>query len=210
MRFIFLFFTILSLPLLSFAQTQTQKGSFIFGGGGALNASSSNVNVTQDGESVNEDGPHTLNLNIIPDIAYFLADNFTLGPAADYSLQRISIDDTRTTDGNFWARPMLRGYLPFDNNNAIFLHVGLGFGTFNDDLMIDIEVLPSTTHLLKISIGPGLTLFSNGQVGIEVAALYNFNRSNVAVVGDVINTQTITNTNEFDVRIGVPWYLNRN
>jgi len=182
----------------------------MFGGSGALNASSSSVNVTQDGESVNEDGPNTLNLNIIPDIAYFLADNFALGLAADYSLQRTSIDDTRTTDGNFLAGPMLRGYLPFDNNKAIFLHVGSGFGTSNDDLVIDNEVVQSTTNLLKISIGPGLTLFSNGQVGIEVAALYNFNRSNATVAGDVINTQTITNTNEFDVRIGVQWYLNRN
>lgn len=204
-----LLFSVLFFVSLAIGQP-TQRGSFLVGGTGGFNTSSSSLEVTEGGVSENSQGPQTLALNAAPNLAYFVANNVALGFSMNYALQTVNIDDTRTIDSDLLVGPMARLYLPINEKQAGFIHVGSGFGNTVDDFVIDGESIQATTLVSRFAVGPGFTLFSNNKVGIEASAMYNFIRTSTSADAEGISVDNISRTNEFDVRLGVQFYLSRN
>lgn len=210
MRFFTLFLTVFVLTTApALGQRLSDQGNFFIGTSVGFSASQSNLDLSTNGESQTTEGPTTVSLGLEPNVGYFVTNRFGLGFSVDFSLQTVDLAGDQALDSDILIGPMARYYIPAGESSSFFFHLQTGFGTTADNLVIDDEVLDAQTTILKGGIGPGFTIFSTSNIGLEVIALYNIiqSTSEAESGGETISAESLTN--QFDLQLGVQFYLDR-
>ena len=160
-------------------------------------------NVDEEGE-----GPSALQINVAPNVGYFIVDNFALGIGMDYTFSSVEEpNQDKTTDSDLLFGPFMRAYLPVGDDMAFFLETDFGFGNSSDEQFIGEDKQSINTNIFAIGVGPGFTILSNSDMGIEALFKYNFARGQFNTESGGIKTTTTTKTNQFDIAIGVQFYF---
>lgn len=202
-----LFSLLTSATLLFSANTmeaQTQKGNFMVGGELGLSTSSSTVSV--DGSET--EGSSATQFNIAPSVGYFFVDNFAAGIGVDYTLSTVKNNNRDELDSDLLFGPYMRYYIPF-GDKALFFEADFGYGNSTDDITVNNEQQRAITNVFAVGLGPGFTIFSNDNIGIEALAKYNFASSNSILSGSGVETTSNSITHAFDFSVGLQVYLGR-
>ena len=203
-----LLFSLLTSAILLFSantmEAQTKKGNFMVGGEVGLSTSSSSVTV--DGSE--KEGSSATQFNIAPSVGYFFVDNFAAGIGVDYTLSTVKNNNRDELDSDLLFGPYMRYYIPF-GDKAIFFEADFGYGNSTDNITIDNEQQNAITNVFAVGIGPGFTIFSNDNIGIEALAKYNFASSNSILKANGFETSSNSITHAFDFSVGIQVYLGR-
>jgi hypothetical protein len=200
------FFLLLSFFASTLSGQFIQSGDFLFGSTIGFSATSSKI--SQLGGTSGDKNPRSTQINLSPDIGYFLMDDFALGIGMDYtySFQR-DADNNRRKDSDFLFGPFMRYYMPVQEDMAFFGVVTFGFGnSSNENLLLGGNESVSS-NIFAVGVGPGFTILSNNAVGLEAIMKYNFARSQFDTELNGIKTSTTTHTNQFDISLGLQLYF---
>lgn len=195
-----------SLSLIS-AQVLDQ-GNFVMGSKIGISANDSRVSVRTNTVDQKGEGPSAFQLNFAPNVGYFLIDNLAVGMGLDYTFNRLeNPNQDKTDDSDLLFGPFARYYLPVGDDMAFFLETDFGFGNSSDQQYIGEDRQSINTHVFAFGLGPGFTIFSTQDIGIEALLKYNYARSQFETENGGVNTTTTTRTNQFDVSVGVQFYF---
>ena len=184
------------------------KGNFVIGSTVGFSTASSNVNQTMNGVEQDVDGPSSLQISVAPNVGYFLIDNLTLGIGMDYTFSRLEENNQdRTDDSDFLFGPFVRYYYPVEEGMAFFFLLDFGFGNSSDEQLINDSKQKVSSNIFAVGFGPGFTIYSSKNIGIESILKYNFARSEFDTESGGIKTSTVNRTNQFDVSLGVQFYF---
>lgn len=197
--------------LLGYAYLSAQvlnQGNFVMGGTLGFSATDSKVSVKTNDLDQKGEGPSAFQLNFAPNVGYFLIDNLALGMGLDYTFSRVQDPDKdRTDDSDLLFGPFARYYLPVGVDMAFFLETDFGFGNASDQQYIGTDRQRINTHVFAFGIGPGFSIFSTHDIGIEALLKYNYARSQFETENSGLTTTTTTRTSQFDIAVGVQFYF---
>ena len=203
----------------NFMYAQTDLGNFMIGSSLGFSTSSSTVEVRSGESSATGQGTEARQFNIAPKIGYFVQQNIAVGIGIDYTLNRVQ--RTRETywtkntefntsyDSDLLFGPFARAYLPLGEDKAFFLETTIGFGSSRNEINIEGDNQITTNNVLAVGIGPGFTIFSGDNFGIEALVKYNWARSNSSIDFQGINNETTNKTNALDFSVGFQYYFAR-
>jgi hypothetical protein len=184
-----------------------QSGDFLMGSTVGFSSTSSRISQSST-TGVGEKTPRSIQVNLSPSIGYFLMDDFALGIGMDYtySYQR-DVDNNRRTDSDFLFGPFVRYYMPVGERMAFFGVLTFGFGNSSNENLLLTGNQSVSSNIFAVGVGPGFTIISNNAIGLETIFKYNFARSKFDTELGGIKTSTTTNTNQFDISLGVQLYF---
>ena len=186
----------------------TAKGNFVVGASVGLSAAQSKVTQTGASGSEQEESPTSTLFSFAPSVGYFLLPEFALGIRMDYTINKVEQPgQNHIEDSDLLFGPFARFYLPIANDMAVLLEGGFGFGNSNDIQNFGDIQQKINTNIFAVSIGPGLTVFSNEAIGIEALFKYNFARSDFDTDIGGVKKQVLTHTNQFDFSVGIRFYF---
>ncbi len=174
----------------------TDKGNVMLGG-----------NVSYDYQKVKDVDGNTQHYSILPQVGYFVQDNFAVGAGLGFSGKtEVSPADVKSTLGEFAVSPFAR-YYKGDGNVKFFgqLSVPMGWGTAKVD-----GNKAGTTERYGAAISPGLAYFPTSRLGIEfsVRGLYYEYASQTPEGGPTTAVNTFgLNANSLSPSIGVNFYF---
>lgn len=146
----------------SFAQIT--KGHWMLGGDISFAYGKAKPSSIVKGES--------FNLDISPNVGYFVIDKLALGAKLDYYRSRYKTDDRTSSFDNFWVSPFARYYfLDVDKNINIFIESSYKFNLINEN------------KATAFSAKTGAAIFLNPSVALEVSLQYLNTNSNDVYVG---------------------------
>jgi hypothetical protein len=184
------------------------RGNFMIGLTIGFSTADSKVSYQSSNIDEEGEGPSAIQFSVAPKVGYFLADNFVLGIGMDYTFSSVkNPNEDRTDDSDLLFGPYGRYYLPLGEDMAFFLEANFGFGNSSDEQVIGEHTQRLNTNIFAVGLGPGFTIFSNQDLGIEALFKYNFARSKFDTKLNGVNTTTTTKTNAFDVGIGLSFYF---
>jgi len=175
---------------------QTDKGNMMFGGNAAYDYS----------KVVDVDG-NTQKYTIMPQVGFFVQDNFALGLGFGYSgTTEKSASDIKSTVGEFAVAPFARLYKG-EGPVKFFgqLSVPMGWGTSKVD-----DNKTGTTQRYGAAVSPGIAYFPSNRLGIElsVKGLYFENTSRKPEGGSKVSANAFgLDANSLAPSIGVSFYL---
>lgn len=197
-----LFLTLTAAVALAFtANAQTEKGKLFLGGSVGYNYN-----------KVNGTDHSNQSFNIVPNVGYFISDNFAIGTGVGYRYGQYYTDgandvDLKVKQGAFVVAPFARAY----KGNEMFkffgqLSVPMAFG----NTKVDGTKVSSTTSF-GAQLSPGLAFFPHKNVGIElsVRGLYY---GNDRIKDEATGSKQITNSfglasDFFAPQLGVQFYF---
>jgi hypothetical protein len=200
------FFLLLSFLATSLSGQFIQGGDFLFGSTVGFSATRSKI--SQLGGTSGDKNPRSTQINLNPDIGYFLLDDFALGIGMDYtySFQR-DADNNRRTDSDFLFGPFFRYYVPVQEDMAFFGVLDFGFGNSSNENLLTGGNESVSSNIFAVGVGPGFTILSSNAIGLEAIMKYNFARSKFDTELNGIKTSTTTHTNQFDISLGLQFYF---
>lgn len=148
----------------TFANAQTEKGKWLVSGSTSLSFGSSNTTFKADNGQT-EDGPKTSSFNVKPAVGYFVAENFTIGLAADFSSDTTKDDGDKSTTSSVSIIPQV-GYYFGKSKVKPFLNAGLGFASVSTS---DSDISPSGTAW---GINGGVAYFVSKSVSFDFSVGY--------------------------------------
>ena len=142
----------LGFALIANAQI-TNKGTITLGG---------NVSYNHQ-KVVNADG-NTQTYSILPNIGYFLHNNFALGLGLGYAGTTVkNASDNKAVSGEFAVAPYARYYAGKANVKFFGqLSIPMGWGTNKSG-----DTKTGTTEHYGVALSPGVVFFPNSKVGVE-------------------------------------------
>ncbi len=155
-----------------------EAGKISISGSVGFSTGSSESEVTSGGTTVNEKGPTTTNMNLLPSVQYFLSSNLSVGLGVGYGSTKISteedIDDgtkieSTTTISQISLAPMVTYYKGLGNDKfglTISAMLPLGFGGVKSEIKSGSTTVTDESNLNSISfnIQPGLYYFPTKKV----------------------------------------------
>ena len=184
------------------------KGNFMIGSTLGFSTADSRVKVESTDLNEEGDGPSAVQINIAPNVGYFVADNFVVGGGLDYTFNSVKEpNEDEVNDSDLLFGPFFRYYLPVQNNIAFFFQSDFGFGSSSDTQEIAGISRSVKSNIFAVGFGPGLTVFSTQSLGIEALAKYNYARSNFNTTEAGVSSSTETRTNQIDLSIGLQFYF---
>lgn len=203
---------LLSLTALLFSQVlqgqMLDQGNFLVGANVGFSRAETERTVSAIGQDVAAEGPSSMQLNVAPDIGYFLLDNFVLGIGLDYTLSNVKQPNADRTEGsNILFGPFARYYYPFDDDMAVFFVTNFGFGNSSDETVAGASTQSVNTNIFAVGVGPGFTIFSSRGIGIEAILKYNYARSKFDTEEGGVTTTTKSISNQFDIGLGIQFYF---
>ncbi len=197
---------------------QTESGNFLIGSSLGFSTSSSTVKVTSGESTTTGQGTEAQQFNIAPKVGYFIQENLAVGIGIDYTLNRVkepenvldeNTDFNISYDSDLLFGPFGRAYLPIGDDKAFFLETSIGFGSSRNEIDIEGDNQVTTNNVLALGFGPGFTIFSGDNFGIEALVKYNWARSNSSINFQGINNETTNKTNALDFSVGFQYYFAR-
>lgn len=190
-------------PLVLVAQ-YTNRGNFMIGS--SVGFSSVKSKVKTDGRD--NDGLSALQLNIAPNLGYFILDQVVLGVSAEYNTSSVTEpSEDKTTDSDLLFGPFARTYFPVSDNSSFFLMASFGFGSSSDNQIVNDVKQNYRTNISSIGVGPGLTIISRSGLGLEAILKYNYAQSKFDTEIGGVKTSNTTRTNNFSLSLGVQYYF---
>ncbi len=168
-----------------------EAGKILFAGSVGFSTGSSESEVTSGGTTVNEEGPTTTNMNLLPSVQYFLSSNLSVGLGVGFGNTKISseedIDDTKiestTTISQISLAPMVTYYKGLGNDKfglTISAMLPLGFGGVKSEIKSGSTTVTDESKLNSISfnIQPGLYYFPTKKVMLtaNIGNIFSFSR----------------------------------
>ena len=176
------------------------KGNFVIGSTLGFSSANSKVTTSINNEQEEGNGPTAIQVSIAPNVGYFLTDNFVLGIGLDYTSSTLKEpNENRTEDSDLLFGPFARYYLPVADDMSFFFETDFGFGSSSDEQVINEQTQKIQTNVFAIGLGPGFTIFSNSDIGIEALIKYNFAQGKFDTESNGIKTVTTTKTNQLDI-----------
>lgn len=198
----------LSVLALGLQAQVTSQGNFVVGSTVGFSAARSNVTQNIETGETREDSPSTTQINIVPQVGYFLLDNLAVGIRMDYTFNQVrEMEQTQVRDSDLLFGPFSRYYMSIGEDMAFIVEAGFGFGNSNDEQLIAGMRQRINTNIFAFGIGPGLTIISTDAIGIEALVKYNFARSDFDTEIAGVKRSTITRTNQIDLSIGIQFYF---
>ena len=148
------------LTLASYAQTE--KGQFILGGTASYETSKSDAANAKSTES----------LNIIPNLGYFVSDNFAIGTGLGYSYSKTAFASPTGINNAVIVSPFGRYYAGLSDQFKFFgqASVPMAFGTVKAvDANGDAGLKAGTSSSIGVALSPGFAYFPTKRLGIELA-----------------------------------------
>jgi hypothetical protein len=184
------------------------KGNFMMGSTVGFSTADSKVTHSINNNKEEGEGPSSIQINFAPKVGYFIVDNFALGIGLDYTFSTVREPNTdRTNDSDLLFGPYARYYLPVGNDMSFFFEADFGFGTSSDQQYIGGDKQSINTNIFAVGAGPGFTILSTADIGIEALLKYNFARGQFETESAGITATTKTITNQFDFAIGIEFYF---
>lgn len=191
-----LFLTLSAAIAVTFAaNAQTEKGKTIIGG-----------NVSYDYSKVKDTDGNVQEFSILPNVGFFVNDNFALGLGFGYAGAQEDDGANKTKFGEFAVSPFARLYKG-DGNFKFFgqLSVPMGWGTskVNDTKL-------GNSERYGVELAPGFAYFPTSKVGIEfsVRGLYYQSSTLKPEVGESVTTSSFgLNANSLAPRLGIQFYF---
>jgi len=149
---------------------QTEKGKILIGGQSSLEYSTYKSGGVTQYTSANND--KTRNLDITPQIGWFIAHNFAVGLEVPYSHSKeFDGDDTYTTS-SLMVMPFMRYYLGKSKIKP-YLHgaIGPGWGKNKTDISMG-QNYETNFNLTGYEAGGGLGIFLNSHVSLDFSLGY--------------------------------------
>ena len=197
--------------VLSFSVISAQvldQGNFVIGSTIGISANDSKVSVRTNAVDQEGEGPSAFQLNFAPKVGYFLIDHLALGMGLDYTFSRVeNPSQDKTDDSDLLFGPFVRYYVLVGDDMAFFVETDFGFGNSSDQQYIGEARQSINTHVFALGFGPGFTIFSTQDIGIEALLKYNYARSQFETENGGITTTTTTRTNQFDIAVGIQFYF---
>lgn len=160
MKKLILLFTIVVALVLN-ADAQTEKGKWILGGTAAYESAKRGA-----------DPKASQYLSIIPNIGYFVSDNFALGTGIGYSYQKTGFAIPTGQNDAVVINPFGRYYVSLSDQFKFFgqASVPLEFGTVKSvDVSGDTGVKTGSSTLIGVVLSPGFAFFPTKKIGVELA-----------------------------------------
>ena len=207
-----LLFAVLSTSLAQDMRVQPlERGTFLFGTGIGFSTSSADIEVS--GTSA-EEAPNTVStqFNFSPRLGYFFTRNLVGGIGMQALASRVDTEggaDGDFNDARTLFGPFARFYFPIGSNQAFYLGLVTGFGGSTSSVSVEGVTQSVDNSVTAIGFGPGYTIFANNNVSLETQLQYNFGRSTNDIEVGGVNTETTTQTNAFDISVGVNYYFSR-
>lgn len=184
------------------------KGNFVIGTTLGFSAADTKVSYSISGVKEKGNGPSALQLNFAPNVGYFLIDYLAVGIGLDYTFSQVTDpNEDRRNDSDLLFGPFARYYLPVGDDMAFFLETSFGFGNASDDQYIGENKQSINTNVFALGVGPGFTIFSTDDIGVEALFKYNFASSQFDTENTGVKTSTNTRTSQFDISVGIQFYF---
>lgn len=207
-------FLMFGLSALTAQNDALNRSNFAIGSGIGYVNSVTSIQIN-NGSAVQNGGNTGYQLHLTPTIGYFLARNFVFGLGMDY-LVNASEDNSnntmpgspRTSDTKLLFGPFTRVYLPFANDQALFLGAVYGYGKSETQISDGAETQTVNTSISTFGAGPGYAIFSNNRVSLDAQVKYNYgiSRNNIRAGGT--DQSTRTRTTSWDFVVGIHFYFN--
>jgi len=144
------------------ANAQTEKGKWILGG----TASYQSVKSDADGAKAAQ------NLSVVPNVGYFVNDNFALGTGVGYNYSKIGSASATGQNESFVVSPFGRYYVDLSDQFKFFgqASVPLAFGTVKaTDANGDTGAKAGSSTSVGVALSPGFAYFPTKKIGVEFA-----------------------------------------
>jgi len=193
-----LFLTLTAAVALTFAaKAQTEKGNLFLGG-----------SVGYEYQKFNGSDHSTQGFSVIPNIGYFINDNFAIGTGVGYSYGQSYTDDVKNQVQGFHVAPFARLYKGGNDTFKFFgqLSVPMAWGS----MKLDGEKV-ATTADYGVQLSPGVAFFPHKNVGIELSVqglYYGHNQIKVEDTGAKTNSNSFGLASDFFApQLGVQFYF---
>lgn len=188
------------------ASVYSQLGQGTFKVGGEFTVSSAQEKTKSNNNT--SDGPTSTSFVVMPELEYFLAENFSAGLGIGYSFDKATTTSGSTEytskRGLFHLNPYVRKYFPLGNQVAFYGQAGLGFaaGTTKHETKVGSTTTTTETNSSSLSLGitPGIILNLSEKISIEAGLGFVGYTSDVEKSGSGNNeVKDITNRITFSV-----------
>lgn len=162
------FIFLLTLFLSVYSNAQIEKGFWMLGGDASFTYGKSKPNSVLDSES--------FNIDISPNVGYFVWDKFALGTKLDYYRSRTKFASGTSKYDAFWVSPFARYYFLEDEKPVnIFLESSYKFSILKEN------------KITALSVKSGVALFLNQSTALEISLQYlNSNTKDIYVGSSAI------------------------
>ena len=151
------------------SSAQTEKGNFLLGGTASYESTKSDL----DGAKADQ------NLNLVPNLGYFVADNFALGTGVGYNYSKSGTASATGQNEAVVVNPFGRYYVGLGEQFKFFgqASVPMAFGTVKStDANGDAGDKVGSSTSIGVALSPGFAYYPTKKVGIELSlrgASYN-------------------------------------
>ncbi len=192
------------LTLASYAQTE--KGKYILGGTASYETSKTDAVNAKSSE----------NLNIVPNLGYFVSDDFAIGTGIGYSYSKTAVASPTGINNAVIVSPFGRYYAGLSDQFKFFgqASVPMAFGNVKAvDTNGDAGAKAGTSTSIGVALSPGFAYFPTKKLGIEFALKgisYNSYKVKDANDNDVVGAgreDFSFGTNFFAPQIGVQFHF---
>ena len=143
------------------ANAQTEKGKWILGGAAAYESGKSGA-----------DAKASQSLSIIPNIGYFVSDNFALGTGIGYSYQKTGFSSSTGQNSAVVINPFGRYYVSLSDQFKFFgqASVPLSFGTVKSvDVNGNTGAKTGSSTSIEVALSPGFAFFPTKKIAVQLA-----------------------------------------
>ncbi|SKB89028.1 outer membrane beta-barrel protein [Daejeonella lutea] len=144
------------------ANAQTEKGKWILGGTASYDSQKSDA----DGAKASE------TLSLVPNLGYFVSDNFALGTGVGYNYSKVGTASPSGYNEAFVVSPFGRYYVGLSDQFKFFgqAAVPLAFGTVKaTDANGEAGAKVGSSTAVGVALSPGFAYFPTKKIGIEFA-----------------------------------------
>ena len=188
------------------SSAQTEKGTFLLGGTASYQSTKSDA----AGAKADQE------LNLVPNVGYFVADNFALGTGVGYNYSKVGGASATGQNEAVVVNPFGRYYVGLSDQFKFFgqASVPMAFGTVKaTDANGDAGDKVGTSTSIGVALSPGFAYYPTKKIGIEFAfkgASYNSYKVKDANDNDIDGAGSedfSIGTNFFTPQIGVQFHF---
>lgn len=144
------------------SSAQTEQGKFILGGTASYQSSKSDADNANAAE----------NLSLVPNLGYFVSDNFAIGTGIGYNYSKAEVASTTGLNEAVVVSPFGRYYAGLSDQFKFFgqASVPMAFGTVKaTDANGDAGAKTGSSTSVGVALSPGFAYFPTKKIGIEFA-----------------------------------------
>ena len=157
---------------------QTEKGTLYISGSTMLDLSFDSQTF-ENGEKIEND---ITNISFIPSIGIFIIDNMVVGLDLLYThAKEDPKDGVEMKETSFAIMPMVRYYIPMENDFRPFIHAGIGWIKWKADVDEGVEV---DADGMVFGGGAGISYFVKDNISLDLGVNYIYSKKSGDFMGE--------------------------